>query len=176
MAKRKPAKTKTSARARAGRPRLTRVAVGADDAEIPIANEGEYQLDEDKALFLMWAGAYGDTKCFVWADHFEDAFEEFVEWLDDNAPGVLTDITVEDLKRAAEDEGIAWQDEWPDDSDEFYKVVEAAEVDMTAIGHTTLKHGQYIPSWEWGGDEITDDETLELVRERSEDPDADAGE
>lgn len=126
----------------------------AEEADIanPEENPG---IEEGKPLFLMFAGAYGDTHAWVWADHLEDAFEVFVEWLDDNAPGLLTELDESDLKNAAKDEGIAWQPHWPDwDDRQFQKVVEAAEADLTVIGHTTLKHGTHIASYEWGGDEI----------------------
>ncbi len=148
-----------------------------EDAEnLPIANAGEYWMYEStggaaglrKGLYLMWAGQVGSVRVYVWADSFESAFEEFVEYLDDEAPGMLTDVTEDDLKEAAQDKGIEWQETWPDweDSD-FVVVAEAAEVDLTSIGHTTLKHGQYIASWEWGGAEVTSEEDWDIVAERS---------
>jgi len=109
-------------------------------------------------LFRMWFGeGYSAQDVYVWAEHFEDAFEELVEWMDEHAPGFLRDVTEKDLREAAEDEGIEWQEDWPDWEDrKFEKVVEAAESGLTLIGHTTLKHGQYVVSHEWGGDEVTD--------------------
>lgn len=148
------------------------------DREIPIANasEVEYHYDEDGSrkgggggLYRMWFGAYG-TKLYVWADSFESAFEEGVEWLDDNAPGNLTDLDEGDLRSAADEIGVTWQDSWPDwDDADFQRVIEKAEEDLTLIGHTTLKHGRYIPSHEWGGDDVTDPDEIRDVVERSYD-------
>jgi hypothetical protein len=147
----------------------------------PIANAGEiWNYVDDEAepresdigtdLYLMWAGAHAPHYVWVWAGSFDDAFEELVEHLDDEAPGLLTTLDEGDLKRAAEDEDIEWKEEWPDWEDpEFERVVQAAEVDYTTIGHTTLKHGTHIASWEWGGDEVTDDMVWLTVAERSVD-------
>lgn len=137
--------------------------------EIPIANACEVEsYAPDGGLYRMWFGETGTTFVYVWADSFESAFEESVEWIDDNAPGHLINLNESDLRAAAKDEGIAWQTDWPDwDDRKFQKVVEAAETDLTSIGHTTLKHGQYVASWEWGGDDITSPEEYEEIVERS---------
>ena len=119
------------------------------------------------SLFRMWLGPYGTT-VYVWADGFESAFETLVEWADDNAPGFLVSLDVDDLKSAAEDLGVEWQSHWPDwDDEDFSKVVEHAEIDLTVIGHTTLTHGQYIPSHEWGGSDVTDSDEYEEIRRES---------
>lgn len=122
----------------------------------PIANPDAIPVEGHRLqLFRMWAGAYGSTHVYVWAEHFEDAFEELVEWLDDNAPGLLTDVDESDYRAAARELGIEWQEHWPDWEDrDFEAVAEQAEADLTTIGHTTLKHGQFIASWEWGGSEV----------------------
>lgn len=130
--------------------------------EVPIANPGE--LTNSKRLWLFQFGAYGDTYVYAWNDSEEDAFEAAVEWLDEHAPGHLVDLSEADLREAAEDEGIEWQPTWPDWEDPaFARVVEAAEVDLTQIGHTTLKHGQYLRSHEWAFDEVTDEAEREEV-------------
>ena len=140
----------------------------ADEAWNLATDEGEPRVDTPTDLFLMWAGQMGTVRAFGWARHVEDAFEEFVEYLDDEAPGMLTDVTEQDLKEAAEYEGFAWQKHWPDYEDpEFEKVVQRAEADLTIIGHTTLNHGQYIASYEWGGDEITNEAAWRIVFDRS---------
>lgn len=126
-------------------------------------------------LYRLWFGAYGTTILYVWQDSFESAFEEAVEWLDDNAPGHLIELTEDDLKAAAEDEGIEWQSHWPDweDSD-FTRVAESAEADLTLIGHTTLQHGSYVASYEWGGDDVASGtDEWRTVAERSLDEIAD---
>lgn len=132
----------------------------------PIANACDHSSYRN--LYLMWGGAYGTTRVFVWANSFEDAFEEFVEWADDHAPGLLTKLDTSDLKSSARDLGIPWQSSWPDyEDDDFVRVLENAEADLTLIGHTTLKHGQYIPSWEWGGDDVSGSEEYDNVKRRS---------
>lgn len=141
--------------------------------ETPIANPGD--LDSDKTLYEFQFGVYADTKVYVWADNDEDAFEIAVEWADDHAKGVFTTITEADLKEAAEDEDIEWQDHWPDwDDPEFEKVVQAAEADLTAIGHTQLKSGTHIVSYEWHFHEVTDhDEIADVAVESFEEDGSD---
>jgi hypothetical protein len=109
----------------------------------------------------MWAGAYGDDIAWVWVpsyDGFETAFEEFVEYLDDVGHcGHFHSIDIDDLQEAARELDIEWEDDWPNPSDmdrNWERVVEHAEADLTIIGHTQLKCGEYIASHEWGGDEI----------------------
>lgn len=80
-------------------------------AETPIANPSD--AEDAQSLYQFQFGAYGDTVVYVWADSDESAFEIAVEWLDDHAPGLLVDVTLDDLKEAAEDQGIAWKDTWP---------------------------------------------------------------
>lgn len=139
-----------------------RARANASDEPVPIANPDEFE--DDKRLYLFTFGAYSWTKVYVWADHDEEAFEIAVEWIDDNAPGHLTDVTEDDLKRSAEDLGVAWQPTWPDwDDPAFAHVVQAAEADLTQVAHTTLKHGQYLHSWEWTFDEVTDPAEYERV-------------
>ena len=130
--------------------------------EIPVVNPldlptGSY---DRKQLFLMWAGAYDSTQGYVWADHLEDAFEEWVEYLDDHAPGVLVSHAefMELLDEAARERGFkSWQEAdkgLNQDSPRRLEIVEEAEADLTIIGHTTLKNGMYIAGHEWGGDEV----------------------
>jgi len=132
-------------------------------ATAPIANAAEVEgnIDEDYrpignvTLFEMWLGETGTTWVYVWADSFESAFEELAEWADDNTPGHIVKLTIADLKSAARDRGIRWRQGWPDYEDrDFERVVDAAEDGLTLVGHTTLKHGSYIVSHEWGGQEV----------------------
>lgn len=125
---------------------------------IQVANRSEFECDHDLKLFRMHAGAYGETRAYVWSDSFESAFESFVEWLDENAPRCLTTVGEDELKSAATELGIVW----PSDpvvsgfyeSSEFERIRDLAETDLTAIGHTTLRNGTHIVSSEWRGDEI----------------------
>lgn len=123
---------------------------GDPGAGTPIANASEVDLFEDNSfvregpLWELQFGAYGSTHVYVWADGVESAFEVAVEWLDDHAPGLLVMVNEEDYQRAAEELGKVW-----DPSDPDYEIIETAEADMTMIGHTTLKHGNAVASWEW---------------------------
>ena len=136
--------------------------LSGDVDDIPILNPTELPEGSRASrteLFRMWASTGGTpVEAYVWADHLEDAWEEFVEFLDETAPGVFVTIGMDELKEAANDLGIPWKTSWPDWNDpRFEKVVEHAETDMTIIGHTTLKSGgTHIPSDHWGGSEVTD--------------------
>lgn len=135
--------------------------------EINIANPGDIYAHLTMGLFRFWFGTVGTTFVYVWtrSSDFESAFEVAVEWLDEQgAAGHFTTVTENDLKAAAEEEGIEWQESWPDWEDpEFQRLVDAAEADLTVIGHTTLKHGTHLVSYEWGADEITDPEEWKRV-------------
>jgi len=144
------------------------------DKEYPIANAGEFDGSDDYKLFLMWAGQVGTTFAWVWVpsyDGFDTAFEEFVEYLDDNGLcGYFQSIDVEDLQESARELDIEWQDDWPNPSDwdrDWERVVQHAEADLTLIGHTQLKCGEYIASYEWGGDEIDDRAVWQEIARRS---------
>lgn len=117
-------------------------------------------------LFEMWFGQVGTTTVHVWAESFDDAFEEAVEYLDDQGMcGYFVDLDDGDLREAARDLGYEWDPDWPDWNDRrWQRVVERAEADLTVIGHTTLKCGRYVPSYEWGGEEVPpSSEEFELV-------------
>lgn len=110
--------------------------------------------------FAFSFGAYGWTKVRVWAerDCFDAAFEIAVEWLDDNAPGLLVSHSefAELLKEAAGELGFDYDQAAVDhESEQFQAMLEHAEQDLTIIGHTSLKNGSYIASHEWTVDEIT---------------------
>lgn len=144
------------------------------DEELNVANP--HDAADAKSLYRFWFGQIGTTIVYAWGDHLESAFEAAVEWLDDNDyAGFFTDVAEAELKEAAEAEGIPWNPEWSDprwsdwDDPQFLKVVEAAEADLTQIGHTTLKHGQYLVSYEWGVDDVTDPAEWERVAQASAD-------
>ncbi len=127
-------------------------------SEHPIANPSAFDCDYHH-LWRFAFGAYGSTVVYVWTfrNSVEDAFETAVEWLDENAPGHLVNLTQDDYKQAAEELGIAWPESGDVNSlegDEFERVVTHAEADLTLIGHTTLNNGQYVLSYEWTVDEV----------------------
>jgi hypothetical protein len=124
-----------------------------DNQRVPTANEPS----DDDRLYRFRFGAYGETVVDVFADTDEAAFEIAVEWLDECAPGHLVTIGDAELREAADELGLAmpvvhdcaggWDDAWSDSR--WAKIIEHAERDLTIIGHTTLKHGAYLRSWEW---------------------------
>jgi len=141
--------------------------------EIPVVNPLALPHDRfpSERLFKMWAGQTGTTFGYVWSDSEEDAFEEWVEYLDEHAPGHLVshEEFVELLDEAAREKGFqSWADAeaqwlakngkhagWHNDMmNDYSEIVESAEADLTIIGHTSPKHGGYIASYEWGFDEI----------------------
>jgi hypothetical protein len=150
--------------------RVSSRGLGEFDDTIPIVNPLELPTGQHdrKQLFRMWAG-YNGPVVYIWADHFEDAFEELQEYLDDNAPGVFTLLTEQDYRDAAADLKLAWKPHWPDPDDvDFERVTQAAEADLTMVGgHTTFKvarqpgvWGVFLPSDEWGGGDVDDCEEL----------------
>ncbi len=114
----------------------------------PIANACDYDWTDE--LYYFSLGAYGSTHVYVWANSADDAMEEMVEWVDDNAPGLLSTIGEAELRESAEELGIEYD---PEDVD--YQIIEHAEQDMYVVGHTTLKHGNAMPSWEIHFNEVT---------------------
>lgn len=92
---------------------------------VNIANSDQAEFFADNKFVRegpLWRfnlGAYGDTVVFVWADSADSAMEIISEWIDDNMPGMLS---------------------WAESEED--------EVDMYVVGHTTLEHGNIIPSWE----------------------------
>jgi len=94
-------------------------------------------------------GAYGDTSVRVWETELESALEIAMEWLDDNAPGLLHII---DWADAAHEAGAP--DNWREDEEWCEKVAEIAETDVTLCTHTQLKHGDGILSHEWYANEV----------------------
>ncbi len=118
----------------------------ANPEEVPIANpcDAPGLLYGDRQTLFYWSlGAYGDKHVYVWADSYESAEEEMLEWVDDHAPGLLSTVGEEDYKNAAEELGVDWDPSEPDD-----EVIQKAEADMIMVSHTTLEHGNAIPSWE----------------------------
>ncbi len=90
------------------------------------------------SLYDMWFGAVGTTRILVWAAYnegFEGAFEIAVGEL---GPGYFTpDDEIRELVEEAQAEGL--------DEEEAF---EQATTDLT------YSEAGWIPSWEWGGNEI----------------------
>jgi hypothetical protein len=158
-----------------------------DDKEVPIANPEDCDHGERysrMSLYQFQFGAYADTKVYVWAGSFDDAEEIAIEWADDNARGIFVTLTEDDLKEAAEDLGIEWDEAWSDggavgrkefgetwtpfDDRNYDKIVQHAEADLIVIGWTTLKSGTHVISHEVHAHEVTDTDEIEEVAERSQ--------
>jgi hypothetical protein len=91
--------------------------------------------DDGSQRFILWFGAYGTTYLMVWANHLEDALDECIDWLADNAPGHLVDDQVNEDYAAAIAAGKSEEE-----------AIEEAESDTTSGGNA----GHYILSHEWG--------------------------
>jgi len=140
-----------------------------DLLDLAIVNGSDADSGE---LFLMWFDAHAPLRLLVWAGSFDDAFEYAVDYLDDEGKcGIFTFLDESDYKAAAEDLGVEWPAGGIHDLSErnAEKVRDAAEADLTLIGHTTLKcqKGQYSPPFvasdEWGADEVHGKD-LSLIR------------
>jgi hypothetical protein len=98
-----------------------------------------------RCAFVLWFGAYGETRLHVYADSLEDALDECVDWAVDHAPGLLADEQVREAYQEALAQRIA---AGADATDE--RVIEEcqqeAEIDTTTAGNG----GNYLLSWEWG--------------------------
>lgn len=162
-----------------------------DRDDVPIVNPGEAEFLMGRgtggyrgAEGPLWYMNFAMQPLYVWARSIDDAFEEAVEWLDDNGQcGHFVTIDEGDIVEAAENEGFSEREaraivaemkegEW---SDDVNRVMTAAEADLTMVSHTTLHNCEkqlgtgplYVPSWEWGAGEVTDPEEFEAVFERS---------
>lgn len=140
--------------------------IADDEKRVPIANEP----GDGDDCFRFSFGAYGSTVLDVFADRLEDALEQAFEWLDDNAPGHLVEIGEAELRESALELGLDYDaanqeaiDSGSFRDGDFAKIVEHAETDLTQCGHTTLKHGQYLLSWEWGVSELHPPPKLKAV-------------
>ncbi len=85
--------------------------------------------------YVLWFGAYGTTRLMVWADHLEDAFDESVDWIVDNAPGLLCDEQVNEAYQEAEARGLTHDEAFED-----------AMSDVSMGGNA----GHCVLSYEWG--------------------------
>lgn len=94
-----------------------------------------------QACWLFHLGAYGWTSVLVWADHLEDALDECIDWVAENAPGLLADESVrEEYDRLAKERGLS-----PESGEEEWETVRTeAESDTTHGGNC----GHYLLSWE----------------------------
>ncbi len=84
--------------------------------------------------YILAFGAYGHTQLLVWANSLDDALDEAIDWIVDNAPGLLADEQVSEEYNAAKARGMS-----DNDAHEY------ATNDTICGGNC----GNYILSWEW---------------------------
>lgn len=107
-------------------------------------------------VFRFCFGAYGATVVYATGQGWEDSFQAAVDRLiEEELYGIFEEI---DYQEAASELGYGLVEELG--GDEVEEVMQHAETDMTVIGHTHVDGmGQLaIPSWEWSGSEVFDDE------------------
>jgi len=112
--------------------------------------------------YVLAFGAYGDTRLLVWANSLDDALDECVDWIADNAPGLLADDQVAEEYERLMSEGKTctrcWNGAYGDDVGECLdckgegiislteeEAHEEATIDTTCAGNC----GNYILSHEW---------------------------
>jgi len=113
-----------------------------------IVNPSDKNWTSTRWVILM--GAYGWTRCLVWANSLDSALDEAIDWAAENAPGLLCN----DLVQEAYDEAIA-------DGHSEEKAWEIATEDTTCGGNC----GDRILSHEWSYIEAPDRETLIRLRD-----------
>lgn len=130
--------------------------------KINFANPGSKYLGQP--VWVLAFGAYGDTLVACYAKGIESALDECVDWIAENAPGLLADDAVaEEFRRIlAEKVGSGAN---PEDERVIEACQESAEVDTTCAGN----EGHYLNSWEWTIviERATRDELIALARSRS---------
>jgi len=102
-----------------------------DITNTPIANPDEHLWHDQLFRFSFIT----NTALYVWADHLDGAFEVACDWIADNAPGIFTFFTPDEI---AEYDG--------------YDVP-----DHMAIGHTTYAQFDsmpYLASTDWHVSEV----------------------
>jgi len=109
--------------------------------KINIINPSEREFTKQR--YILWFGAYSSTHCLVWANSLEDALDECVDWLAENAPGLLADEEVQEAYKreyeAAISEGLG-------EEEACERAIEESEIDTNHAGNC----GHYLHSWEWG--------------------------
>lgn len=120
---------------------------GYSTHEITYINENDQSWA--KHSYILWFGQVGSTYLMVYANGLQDALDEAIDWLVENAPGHIVDDEVnEEFARLQKDREaeLGRSLDWTTDNDEMSKIAEEAEVDTTSGGNA----GNRINSDEWG--------------------------
>jgi hypothetical protein len=91
--------------------------------------------DWTRGRYVLWFGEISPHYLMVWANGLDSALDKAVDWVADNAPGLLADESVAEEYQAAIAEGL-----------EPEAAFEKASVDTTCAGN----NGHYLLSWHWG--------------------------
>lgn len=97
---------------------------------IDIVNPGDRDWTRHRYLFSL--GAYGCTRCLVWANGPESAIDELADWCAEHKPGLLADDAVADEYKSALAEGLS--------EEEAYE--------RSTVDTISCDHGHYFLSWE----------------------------
>ena len=100
---------------------------------IVIVNSSDKSFTSSR--FILWFGAVGTTRLMIWADHLSDAFDHAIDWIVDNAPGLLCDDEITEEFNRLKTEGKTDDEAW-----------EESQVDTSSGGNC----GNHVHSWEWG--------------------------
>lgn len=117
----------------ARRKRLQRGKKRADNRAVIAINSNDASWTSHR--YILWFGASGTTRLLVWANSLDDALDESIDWLVDNAPGHIVDDQVTEAYNEAIAEGKS--------EDRAYEIAE----EDTTIGGNASNH---ILSYEWG--------------------------
>lgn len=101
-----------------------------------------------KQKWLFTFGAYGCTRCVVWARHLEDALEIAAEWLASEAPGLIMAHDSEELEILYEEARDNLGIECEASDEDTWRVHDEATVDLT------YTESGYLVAYEWWVNEI----------------------
>lgn len=101
-------------------------------AKMEIVNGSDREFKRQR--FVLAFGQISTLFLMVWADHLDGALDESVDWLVDNAPGLLCDAEVQEAYNEAIQAGKSEEE-----------AQEEAEVDTTCAGN----EGHYLRSDDW---------------------------
>jgi len=98
--------------------------------------------------YLLWFGACAPTYLLAYGTALDSALDECIDWIADNAPGLLCNDQVTEIYHEQLALGFSSDDAWNE-----------ATVDTTSAGNC----GDHINSWEWGI--VFEDPTPKQLRE-----------
>lgn len=122
-----------------------------------LANPESWDSYLRNSLFAFQFGAHGTTRVLIWEqrDHIDSALEEAGSWLEQHAPGHLSDLS-DEYKEALEEA----RSELGEDADEEKLQERAQEIAETDMTYT---EAGWITSWEWHVNELTRGELFDVA-------------